>query len=69
MFWLVPFEMFMEHMARKAGIDPIEFKLNHLVKKGQVTAVSGKFHDDIILPKLVERAMEMAIKFRHDNTS
>lgn len=54
------FEMFIEHMAKVAGLDPIEFKLNHLAEKGQVTAVSGKFHDEVILPQLVERAMEMS---------
>ena len=54
------FEMFIEHIAKKAGLDPIEFKLNHLAKKGDVTAVNGKFHDDIILPQLVEKAMEMS---------
>ena len=54
------FEMFIEHIAKKAGLDPVEFKLAHLVEKGMVTAVSGKFHDDIILPQLVERAMEMS---------
>ena len=54
------FEMFIEHIAEKAGFDPVEFKLNHLAEKGQVTAVNGKFHDDIILPQLVDRAMEMS---------
>ena len=54
------FEMFIEHIAKEAGVDPIEFKLAHLVKKGDVTAVSGTFHDDIILPQLVEKAMEMS---------
>ena len=54
------FEMFIEHIAKVAGIDPIEFKLNHLAEKGMITAVSGKFHDDIILPQLIDRAFEMS---------
>lgn len=54
------FEMFIEHIAKVAGIDPIEFKLKHLVKKGMTTAVSGTFHDDIILPQLVDKAMQMS---------
>ena len=54
------FEMFIEHIAKKAGFDPVEFKLKHLVKKGMVTAVNGCFHDEIILPQLVDKAMEMS---------
>lgn len=54
------FEMFIEHIAKAIGVDPVEFKLKHLVKKGQTTAVNGKFHDDIILPQLVEKTMEMS---------
>lgn len=54
------FEMFIEHIAKNMGIDPVEFKLKHLVKKGMVTAVSGCFHDEIILDKLVDKAMEIS---------
>ena len=54
------FEMFIEHIAEKIGKDPVQFKLDHLAKQGEVTAVSGKFHDPIILPQLVDRAMEMS---------
>lgn len=54
------FEMFIEHIAKKGGFDPIEFRMKHLAKKGDITAVSGCFHDDIILPQLVEKAWEMS---------
>ena len=54
------FEMFIEHIAKEMGVDPLEFKLKHLVKKGMITAVSGKFHDEIILPELIDKAMEMS---------
>lgn len=54
------FEMFIEHIAKKAGFDPIEFRMKHLAKKGDVTAVSGRFHDEIILPELVNKAWEMS---------
>ena len=54
------FEMFIEHIAKAAGFDPIEFRMKHLAKKGDVTAVSGCFHDEIILPELVNKAWEMS---------
>ena len=54
------FEMFIEHVAKAMGVDPVEFKLKHLVKKGMVTAVNGRFHDEIIFPELLNKAMEMS---------
>ncbi len=54
------FEMFIEHIAKHIGVDPIEFRLKHLAKKGDTTAVSGTFHDDVILPELIDKAMEMS---------
>lgn len=54
------FEMFIEHVAKKLGVDPIEFKIAHFAKQGDITAVNGKFHDKIILPELVEKAFEMS---------
>ncbi len=54
------FEMFIEHMAKAAGLDPIQFKIDHMVKKGMVTATSGLFHDEIILPQLLDKAFQMS---------
>jgi CO/xanthine dehydrogenase Mo-binding subunit len=53
-------EMFMHHIAKDLGIDPLELRLKYLVKQGDVTTNSGKFHDPIILPELIEKAMEMS---------
>lgn len=53
-------EMFMHHIAKDLGIDPLELRLKYLVKEGDVTTNSGKFHDPIILPELIEKAMEMS---------
>ena len=52
--------MFIEHIAKAVGFDPIEFREKHLAKKGDITAVSGKFHDDIILPELIAKAKKMS---------
>lgn len=53
-------EMFIHHIARDLGIDPLKMRLSHLAKEGDVTSTSGLFHDPIILPKLIEKAMEMS---------
>ncbi len=53
-------EMFMNHIAKRLGVDPLEFRLKYLVKEGDVTTNSGTFHDPIILPELIDKAMEMS---------
>ncbi len=53
-------EMFMHHIAKELGIDPLELRLKYLVKQGDVTTNSGTFHDPIILPELINKAMEMS---------
>ena len=54
------FEMFINHLAKAAHVDPLEFRYAHLAKKGDITAVNGHFHDEIIMPQLIEKAMEMS---------
>jgi CO/xanthine dehydrogenase Mo-binding subunit len=54
------FEMFINHLAKAYHVDPLEFRYAHLAKKGDVTAVNGCFHDEIIMPQLIEKAMNMS---------
>ena len=42
-------EMFMNHLAKDLGLDPYQFRLNHLVKQGDLTSTSGLYRDPIIL--------------------
>ncbi len=53
-------EMFIHHIAKELGIDPLELQYKHLAKKGDVTTNSGHFYDEIILNELMEKAMEMS---------
>ncbi|MCR5332888.1 MAG: xanthine dehydrogenase family protein molybdopterin-binding subunit [Bacilli bacterium] len=53
-------EMFIHHVAKDLGVDPLELRMKYLVKEGDITTNSGKFHDPIILPALIEKAMEMS---------
>jgi CO/xanthine dehydrogenase Mo-binding subunit len=50
----VSVEMVMDHIARDLGIRPLEFKLKHLVKKGDSTSTSGKYHFDVPIVEMVE---------------
>ena len=53
-------EMFMHHIAKELGVDPLELRFKYLAKQGDVTTNSGHFHDPIILPELLNKAMEMS---------
>jgi CO/xanthine dehydrogenase Mo-binding subunit len=46
-------EMQMEIIAKKLGLDPLEFKMNHLVKKDELTTTSGTFRQTVKLPELI----------------
>lgn len=54
------FEMFIKHIATKAGYEQVEFRRRHLAKTGDTTAVNGKFYDPIILDKLTQKAFEIS---------
>ncbi|NMV82667.1 MAG: xanthine dehydrogenase family protein molybdopterin-binding subunit [Erysipelotrichia bacterium] len=53
-------EMFMTHLAKDLGVDPFTFRLNHLVKQGDLTSTSGLFRDPIIMDKMIAKATEMS---------
>jgi len=53
-------EMMMNHIAKKLGLDPLEFRLNHLAKQGDLTSTSGLFRDPIIMEKMIDKAMEIS---------
>lgn len=53
-------EAHMEHAAKAMGIDPLQYKLDNLVKQGDKSTTDGVFRDKILLPQMVERVLEMS---------
>ena len=47
-------ELMMTHIAKDLGIEPLAFKEAHLVKQGDATSTSGKYHFPIPLPEMIE---------------
>ncbi|TCT16738.1 CO/xanthine dehydrogenase Mo-binding subunit [Natranaerovirga pectinivora] len=47
-------EMHMGHIAKKLGLDPLEYKKRYMVKTGDSTSTSGFFRDTILLPEMLE---------------
>lgn len=50
-------EMFIHHIAKEIGVDPLKLRFKYLAKQGDITANSGHFHDPIIVDKLMKKAM------------
>ena len=48
-------EMMMDHIAKKLSVDSLEFKEKHLVKQGDATSTSGKYHFHVPLPEMIEK--------------
>jgi len=53
-------EMFIEHVASDLGVDPLDYRLRHLVRQYDRTSTSGIFRDPILLPEMIDKAIKMA---------
>ena len=53
-------ETLMNHIAAYVGEDPLMFKKRHLARQGDLTSTSGIFHYPIILPDMIEKAVELS---------
>ena len=51
-------EMFMAHIARDLGVDPVRFKEAHFAKQGDETSTRGKFHHPVPLLQMSEKLAE-----------
>ncbi|NFO34994.1 xanthine dehydrogenase family protein [Clostridium botulinum] len=56
-------EVMMNHIAKDLGKDSLEFKEMHLVKQGDSTSTSGKYHFPVPIPNMIER-IDKACDFR-----
>jgi len=53
-------EMFVEHIAMELGLDPLEFSKSILAKQGDYTSTMGVFRDPVLMPEMIEKALEVS---------
>ena len=53
-------EVFMSHIARELGEEPLPFKERHLAKKGDATSTGGKYHFPVPLPAMIGKICEVS---------
>jgi len=57
---LFAIEMFIEHVAKDLGVDPLEYRMNYLAKQNDLTSTSGTFWDPIVMPEMIKKALEVS---------
>jgi len=50
-------EMFIEHIAKALGRDPLEYRLKYLAKQNDRTSTNGTFRDPVLMPEMIEKAI------------
>jgi len=53
-------EIMMNHIANKIGMDSLELKEKYMVKQGDETSTSGKYHFHVPLPEMIERIDQLS---------
>ncbi|MDR1014493.1 MAG: xanthine dehydrogenase family protein molybdopterin-binding subunit [Coriobacteriales bacterium] len=53
-------ERLMDHIASDLGVEPLDFRLAHLVRQGSPTSTSGVYHYPVPLPEMVDEVLEMS---------
>lgn len=53
-------ETLMNHVAKDLGIEALELKKLNLVKQGDFTSTSGKYHFPVPLPEMIEKVSEVS---------
>lgn len=52
-------EMMMDHIAKKLGVDSLDLKEKYMVRQGDETSTSGKYHFHVPLPEMIKRIDEL----------
>ncbi len=53
-------EMFVEHIAQDLNINPLEFRNSIVAKQNDLTSTSGIYRDPILMPEMIEKAIEVS---------
>jgi len=53
-------EMFIEHVAKKIGVDSLDFRRSILAKQNDLTSTKGIFRDPILMPEMIDKALEVS---------
>ncbi len=55
---LFALEMLFHNIAIKLGLDPLEYKMQHILKQGDPTCTGGQVREKVVLPEIVEKIVK-----------
>lgn len=53
-------EMLLHNIAIKLGVDPLDYKMRHMLKRGDATCTGGQIRDVVKLPEIIQKVTEMS---------
>ncbi|MDO9548207.1 MAG: molybdopterin-dependent oxidoreductase, partial [Candidatus Marinimicrobia bacterium] len=53
-------EMLMHNIALKLGFDPLDYKMRHMLKRGDPTCTGGQIRDAVKLPEIIAKVTAMS---------
>jgi CO/xanthine dehydrogenase Mo-binding subunit len=54
---LFAIEMHMDHLARRAGADPVDFRRRSFIRQGGTTVTNGRIHEEVPLGRMLDRVL------------
>lgn len=55
---LFAIEMHMEHLARRAGADPVDFRRGYFIRHGGTTVTNGRIHEEVLLGRMLDKVLD-----------
>jgi len=53
-------EMLMHNIAEKLDLDPLNYKMRHMLKRGDATCTGGQIRDIVKLPEIIDKVIAMS---------
>ncbi len=53
-------EMLLHNIAQNLGIDPLDFKMKHLLRQGATSSTGGLLRDEIKMPEIIDKIEEVS---------
>jgi CO/xanthine dehydrogenase Mo-binding subunit len=55
---LFAIEMHMDHLARRAGVEPVDYRRRYFIRQGGTTVTSGRIHEEVPLARMLDKVVE-----------
>lgn len=50
-------EMHMDHLARRAGVEPVDYRRRYFIRQGGTTVTNGRIHEEVPLARMLDKVV------------